>query len=90
MAETKFTFCRLCEATCGLQVEIEDNRIVGIQPDPDHVVSQGYACVKGTRYASIQHNPDRITQPLKRVGQGARSSRRWARAGCTAQAPATR
>lgn len=69
MVETKFTFCRLCEATCGLQVEIEDNRIVGITPDRDHVVSRGYACVKGTRYASIQHNPDRITQPLKRVGQ---------------------
>ncbi len=43
MVETKFTFCRLCEATCGLQVEIEDNRIVGIAPDRDHVVSRGYA-----------------------------------------------
>ncbi len=68
MTETRYTFCRLCEATCGLQVEIEDNQILGIKPDPEHVVSRGYACVKGTRYASIQHNPDRVTQPLKRVG----------------------
>ncbi len=69
MVETKITFCRLCEATCGLQVEIEDNKILGIKPDPEHVVSKGYACVKGTRYASVQHNPDRLTQPLKRVGE---------------------
>jgi anaerobic selenocysteine-containing dehydrogenase len=69
MAETRFTFCRLCEATCGLRVDIEDNRIAGIRPDPDHVVSRGFACVKGTRYASIQHNPDRVTKPMKRVGR---------------------
>ncbi len=69
MTETKITFCRLCESTCGLRVEIEDNRILAIKPDLDHVVSKGYACVKGTRYASIQHNPDRLTQPLKRVGE---------------------
>lgn len=67
MAEAHFTFCRLCEATCGLRVEIEDGRIESIEPDPDHVVSRGYACVKGTRYAATQHNPDRITQPQKRV-----------------------
>jgi anaerobic selenocysteine-containing dehydrogenase len=70
MAETRFTFCRLCEATCGLQVEIEDDRIQSIRPDPEHVVSRGYACVKGTRYASTQHSPDRVTRPLKRVGAG--------------------
>jgi anaerobic selenocysteine-containing dehydrogenase len=68
VAETRFTFCRLCEATCGLEVEIHENRIESIRPDPDHVVSRGYACVKGTRYASTQHNPDRLTHPLKRVG----------------------
>jgi anaerobic selenocysteine-containing dehydrogenase len=68
LIETRYTFCRLCEATCGLRVEIEDNRIAKIEPDPEHVVSRGYACVKGTRYASIQHNPDRVTHPLERVG----------------------
>jgi anaerobic selenocysteine-containing dehydrogenase len=68
MAETHYTFCRICEATCGLKVQVEDNRILGIAPDPDHVVSQGFACVKGTRYAAVQHSADRITQPMKRVG----------------------
>ncbi len=69
MVETKITFCRICEATCGLEVDIEDGRIERIRPDPLHVVSQGYACVKGTRWDSVQHSPDRVTQPLKRVGE---------------------
>ena len=68
--ERKTTFCRICEATCGLQVDVdvEQNRIVDIIPDSDHVVSKGYACVKGTRYASTQHSPDRLLNPIKRVG----------------------
>lgn len=64
------TFCRICEATCGLIVETDDNRVTEIRPDPDHVVSQGYACVKGTRYAAIQHSPDRLLSPIKRTEQG--------------------
>jgi anaerobic selenocysteine-containing dehydrogenase len=68
MPQPHFTFCRICEATCGLVVDTENNRITDIRPDPDHVVSQGYACVKGTRYAATQHSPDRVTRPLKRVG----------------------
>ncbi|MHA7838615.1 MAG: formate dehydrogenase, partial [bacterium] len=62
------TFCRICEATCGLEVETEAGRVVAIRPDPDHVVSQGYACVKGTRYGATQHSPDRLLHPIKRVG----------------------
>lgn len=66
--ERKTTFCRICEATCGLQVDVDQNRIVDIKPDSEHVVSKGYACVKGTRYASTQHSPDRLLNPIKRVG----------------------
>jgi len=67
--ETKYTFCRICESMCGLEVTVSDNRIQKIKPDHDHVVSQGYACVKGTNYDSIQHSPDRILHPMKRIGE---------------------
>lgn len=69
MSPPHTTFCRICEATCGLRVETRDNRIVDVRPDPDHVVSRGFACVKGIRCASVQHSPDRVVQPLKRVGR---------------------
>ncbi|MEM7411052.1 MAG: molybdopterin-dependent oxidoreductase [Myxococcota bacterium] len=66
MPETKISFCRICEATCGLEVDVEDNRVVAIRPDPEHVVSRGYACVKGTRFAAVQHSPDRLLAPQRR------------------------
>jgi len=66
--ETRLTFCRICEATCGLEVDVENNRVAAIRPDPKHVVSKGYACVKGTRWGDTQHSPDRVLHPLKRVG----------------------
>ena len=62
------TFCRICEATCGLRATIDGDRIVALEPDHDHVVSRGYACIKGLRYHEIHHSPDRLRVPLKRVG----------------------
>lgn len=68
MPSTRHTFCRVCEATCGLEVDVEDNRVVGIRPDKQHVVSKGYSCVKGIHFDQVQNSPDRITQPMKRNG----------------------
>ena len=65
---TEFTFCRICEATCGLKATIEGDRVVALEPDEEHVVSKGYSCIKGLRYHEIHHSPDRLRAPLKRVG----------------------
>jgi len=62
------TFCRICEATCGMRVRVRENRVVAIEPDREHVTSRGYACIKGTRFAEVQHSPDRVLHPMKRVG----------------------
>ncbi|MCY4427412.1 MAG: molybdopterin-dependent oxidoreductase [Halieaceae bacterium] len=69
MTDTRLTFCSLCESFCGLEVDVENGRIADIRPDREHVVSNGYACVKGTRFDSVQHSPDRITKPMKRMGE---------------------
>ena len=65
--QTEFTFCRICEATCGLKATIEGDSVVALEPDEDHVVSKGYSCIKGLRYHEIHHSPDRLRVPLKRV-----------------------
>lgn len=62
------TFCRICEATCGLVADVEEGRIVALAPDADHVVSRGYACVKGLRQHALLQSPDRLASPMKRVG----------------------
>lgn len=72
MTREQKTFCRICEAQCGLVVKLEpdDNggeEIVDIKPNRTHVVSQGYACIKGLKMADFVRSPDRLTQPLKKV-----------------------
>ncbi|MBW2551706.1 MAG: molybdopterin-dependent oxidoreductase, partial [Deltaproteobacteria bacterium] len=67
-SRTELTFCRICEATCGLKATIEGNRVVALEPDHDHMVTKGYSCIKGLRYHEIHHSPDRLRVPLKRIG----------------------
>jgi anaerobic selenocysteine-containing dehydrogenase len=68
MTKTKYTFCRICEAGCGLKLTVDANRIQSIEPDENHVNSKGYACIKGLSLEKFIESPDRLTQPLKKVG----------------------
>ncbi len=62
------TGCVLCAQNCGLEVEVENNRIVRVKGDKSNVKSEGYVCRKGMNIANHQHNADRLKYPLKRVG----------------------
>lgn len=62
------TFCRICTAVCGMVATVKDGRIVKVRPDPDNPSSQGHVCIKGTNYHAVTQDPDRVTQPMKRVG----------------------
>jgi anaerobic selenocysteine-containing dehydrogenase len=64
------TSCVLCAQNCGLEVKVEDNRIVGVKGDKSNVRSEGYVCRKGMNVAYHQHHADRLKYPLKRVGDG--------------------
>ena len=68
MAEKKKTRCVLCGNLCGLEVQVEDNRIVKVRPDKEHPRSQGYICRKGQSVAHYQHHADRLLYPMKKVG----------------------
>ncbi|MBW1875743.1 MAG: hypothetical protein JRI98_10255 [Deltaproteobacteria bacterium] len=70
MAETVQTFCRICEALCGLEVTVDGDQIVDIKPDDDHVATRGYACLKGLPTAC---ELGRCTRQHRR--QGARADR---------------
>ena len=64
----KKTACVLCANRCGLEVQVEDNRIVKVRGDKDSPISEGYVCRKGLNVAYHQHNKDRLRYPLKKVG----------------------
>ena len=67
---TTTTFCRICESLCGLEATVEDGRITKLQPDPEHVATAGFACPKGLRQHELYAGPDRLTRPMRRVGDG--------------------
>ena len=62
------TGCVLCAQNCGLEVLVEDGRMVKVRPDKENLRSEGYACRKGLNVIYHQYPKDRLTEPLKRVG----------------------
>jgi anaerobic selenocysteine-containing dehydrogenase len=75
------TFCRLCIAACGLQVEVDgdgdDARATAVRGDADHPASTGYACSKGRSLVDVHTQPDRIDGPLVRGADGELRSVSW-------------
>ena len=67
-SETKHTFCRICEASCGLEMQLVDGKITAIKPNAEHIGTEGFACMKGLNQHAMYDSPDRLTTPLKRVG----------------------
>ena len=67
MTQTINRQCTLCEAHCGIQVEVEGQRVVRISGDPEDVLSRGYICPKAAALADLQSDPDRLRRPLKKV-----------------------
>ncbi|HET7786759.1 MAG TPA: molybdopterin-dependent oxidoreductase [Myxococcales bacterium] len=67
MAQALHT-CMLCEAVCGLAVEVEAGSIRGVRGDPDDPFSRGHVCPKAAAIADVQDDPDRIRQPQRREG----------------------
>jgi anaerobic selenocysteine-containing dehydrogenase len=70
MAQEKPTYCRICEPLCGMVATVEDGRLLQLRPDPDHPLSQGFACPKGIAFEQVQNDPDRVLHPLKRRADG--------------------
>src|SRR5512134_3714881 len=62
------TMCPMnCHPTlCGMLVEVEDGRLVGVKGDPDNPDSQGFLCVRGQASREIIGNPKRLLHPLVR------------------------
>jgi len=64
------TFCRICESLCGLEVEVTNNQVTGVKPDPKHIATQGFACPKGLKQHLLYGTPDRLTTPQKKTENG--------------------
>jgi anaerobic selenocysteine-containing dehydrogenase len=68
MRATAHRSCPLCEATCGVTIERDGDRVVAVRGDEADPFSRGYVCPKGTALGDLHHDPDRLRRPLRRDG----------------------
>ncbi len=71
---TAYRTCPLCEATCGLELTLDGERVMGIRGDADDVFSHGFVCPKGAALKQLHEDPDCLTTPLVRDGDGFRGA----------------
>ena len=67
MREWHKTQCYNCGLSCGLEVEVEDNKILNVRPDPDSPRTNAYCCRKGRAAKYFQDHGERLNYPLKKV-----------------------
>ena len=66
---THHRICPLCEACCGLEIQVRDGWVTGIRGHDADVLSAGYICPKGVALKDLHEDPDRLRAPLvKRDG----------------------
>ena len=70
MSRTHFRTCHLCEAMCGIAIEVEGDRILAIRGDADDPFSRGHICPKAVALQDVHEDPDRLRRPLRRTAAG--------------------
>lgn len=68
--KTHYRTCNLCEAMCGLEIQVEGDHIVSIRGDKNDPFSFGHICPKAVALQDIYHDPDRLKQPMRRTADG--------------------
>jgi len=67
--------CLLCPSRCGIRARTVDGRLVRVQGNPLHPLSQGGVCPRGVAGVQLLYHPDRLRSPLERGGS--RGSGAW-------------
>ncbi|MBL8323981.1 MAG: molybdopterin-dependent oxidoreductase [Rubrivivax sp.] len=69
------TFCEMCFWRCGGIAHVRDGRLWKFEGNPLDPQSRGRLCPRGTGAVGAHHDPDRLRQPLLRVGE--RGKEQW-------------
>lgn len=71
------SFCRICTSLCGIDVEVEGERVISVRGDVEHPLTRGYTCSKGRALPEMHHRSDRLLFPQLRKGGGAPRRASW-------------
>lgn len=75
---TVYSICDNCVNKCGIIAHVSRGRIVKLEPNPAFPKSRAMLCAKGNAGVKVLYDPDRLQQPLIRVGE--RGSGQWRKA----------
>lgn len=68
--QTHYRTCSLCEAMCGVAIDVKDGKITAIRGDDQDSFSRGHICPKAVALQDLHEDPDRLRKPLKRTADG--------------------
>jgi len=77
---TVTTICPYCGVGCQLNLEVKDERIIRVIPDPQGPANKGQACVKGKFGLDFVNSPERLTSPLIKQKNGEFIEASWGEA----------
>ena len=69
--------CHLCEATCGLVLTVEGDKVLEVRGDKDDPFSRGYLCPKAVALKDLHEDPDWLKQPMRRTAGGGFEAIDW-------------
>jgi len=64
-----------CHNGCGILVYTKGNEVIKVEGDPDTPFNEGRLCARCLALPKVVQHPDRLTSPLKRVGE--RGKGKW-------------
>ena len=70
--ETITRSCPICEACCGLELEVDRSarKILSVRGDDNDPRSKGYVCPKATAVKGLYEDPERLTKPIRKTETG--------------------
>jgi len=74
---THYRACNLCEAICGLAIEVSGDEIRSIRGDREDPFSRGHICPKAVALQDVHTDPDRLRHPVRRMGDGTWKRLSW-------------
>jgi anaerobic selenocysteine-containing dehydrogenase len=67
---THFRTCNLCEAMCGIAIDLVEAQITAIRGDAEDPFSRGHICPKAVALKDVHADPDRLRRPMRRTRTG--------------------
>src|SRR5262245_2699337 len=64
------THCCFCGQQCGVELQVKDERVIGVEPWEDFPFNAGKLCPKGIKRYLQNNHADRLLRPLARTRKG--------------------